>query len=183
MHITKSKRPTIQPYSMHSEQLEVVHQSKYLGVTINEDLKWNHHINNVVSSANKIQGMLNLNIKRAPKKTKITAVNTLVRPKVEYAAAIWDPYTQDNINKLEGVQRRAARYVYNNYSHEASVTSMLNQLKWKSLQERRQNIRLCWFYRIVYGLVAIPVDTYLTPMTKTIKALQHHGLHHLQSKI
>ena len=68
-----------------------------------------------MSSANQVQGMLSRNSKKAPQQTKITAINTLVRPRVEYSAAIWDPYTQENIDKIERVQRRAARYVYNDY--------------------------------------------------------------------
>jgi hypothetical protein len=37
-----------------------------------------------------------------------------------------DPYTHDNINKLEMVQRRAARYVQDNYHNTSSVTSMID---------------------------------------------------------
>ena len=37
---------------------------------------------------------------------------TLVRPLGKYASTIWDPYTEANIQKLEMVQRREARYVY-----------------------------------------------------------------------
>jgi hypothetical protein len=48
-----------------------------------------------------------------------------VRPKLEYSCSIWDPYTHDNINKLEMVQRWAARYVQNNYHNTSSVTSMI----------------------------------------------------------
>ena len=65
-----------------------------------------------MSSANQVQGMVSRNINKAPQQTKITAINTLIRPRVEYSAAIWDPYTQENIDKIERVQRRAARYVY-----------------------------------------------------------------------
>ena len=28
-----------------------------------------------------------------------------------YASSVWDSYTAENINKLEGVQRRSARFV------------------------------------------------------------------------
>jgi hypothetical protein len=38
-----------------------------------------------------------------------------VRPSVEYASAVWDPYTRNQINQLEQVQRRAARFVNNNF--------------------------------------------------------------------
>jgi hypothetical protein len=40
---------------------------------------------------------------------------TMVRPTLEYASAAWDPYTCDQINQLDKVQRRAARFVSNNY--------------------------------------------------------------------
>lgn len=125
MHLTRSKNPIKEPYYMHGKQLEVVQDTKYLGITIKDDLIWNLHINNIVSSANQVQGMLSRNIKKAPQQTKITAINTLVRPRVEYSAAIWDPYTQENIDKIERVQRRAARYVYNDYRNDSSVTDML----------------------------------------------------------
>jgi hypothetical protein len=26
------------------------------------------------------------------------AVNTLIRPKVEYSSAVWDPYTKENVD-------------------------------------------------------------------------------------
>jgi hypothetical protein len=42
---------------------------------------------------------------------KEQAYFTLARPLVEYASTVWDPYTQTDINKVEAVQRRAARYV------------------------------------------------------------------------
>jgi hypothetical protein len=65
-----------------------------------------------------------------------------MRPKLEYSCSIWDPYTHDNINKLEIVQRRAARYVQNNYHNTSSVTSMIDTLGWPTLAERRLKTRL-----------------------------------------
>ena len=94
------------------------------------------------------------------------AVNTLIRPKVEYNSAVWDPYTKENIDKIERVQRRAARYVYNNYDYSSSVTTMLENLKWQPLEERRMNTRLCLLYKAVNGLVAIPVQQYLIPLSR-----------------
>jgi hypothetical protein len=44
---------------------------------------------------------------------KTQAYNTFVRPSLEYASTVWDPHTQDNINKVESIQRRAARFVTN----------------------------------------------------------------------
>jgi hypothetical protein len=52
----------------------------------------------------------------------VQAYFTLARPLVEYASTVWDSYTQTDINKVEAVQRRAARYVANNHRNRSSVS-------------------------------------------------------------
>ena len=46
-----------------------------------------------------------------------TAYNTLVRPQLEYAAPIWDPYTKEKTLQLEKIKRRAARWTTSNYDY------------------------------------------------------------------
>ena len=48
------------------------------------------------------------------------AYNSLVCTQVEYASVVWSPYTKDNMNKIEKVQRRAARWVLNDCSSYSS---------------------------------------------------------------
>ena len=85
---------------------------------------------------------------------------------MEYAAAVWDPYTGENIDKLEMVQRRAARYVCNNYIQMASVTGMLQRLEWRSLQQRHADIRLVFLYKCMNGLVAADLSDQLVRQTR-----------------
>ena len=61
-----------------------------------------------------------------------------------------------NINKLEMIQRRAARMVLSHYKSTSSVTSMLNKLQWTTLQERRAQAKAVMMYRVVYQLIDIP---------------------------
>jgi hypothetical protein len=63
--------------------------------------------------------------------------------------------TQSNINKLESVQRRAARFATGNYNTTSSVTTILNHLNWDTLQHRRLRTKAIMMYRIINGLVAI----------------------------
>ena len=72
---------------------------------------------------------------------------------MEYGAIVWDPYTTSDINKLERIQRRAARFITGDYKtrEEGSVTKMLNDLKLENLQLRRASLRL---YKVVEGLVS-----------------------------
>ena len=108
------------------------------------------------------------------------AYNSLVRPQVEYASVVWSPYTKDNINKIEKVQRRAARWVTNDYSSYSSVTDMLSNLGWRSLENRRTDTRLAMFYKIVYGLVAIPLPSYFEHpevYTRHMHSLSYRQIH------
>jgi len=174
LHVSSPRKKIITPYFMHGQKLDRVTETKYLGVTITEDLKWNTHISKIVNSANSMMGMIKRNIKKAPRKTKEAAYKALIRPKVEYCSSIWDPHQANNISKIDGVQRRAARYVCNQYGRKDSVTDMVTSLGWEPLQQRRQNSRLTLFYKIANKLVAIPSDTYLTPSTRTLRSSNYH---------
>ena len=148
IHITHSKSHVKSRYFMHNQELESVDAAKYLGVTISKDLSWNTHINNITSTANKTLGFVKRNVVTRNKDIK-TMAYSLVRPQVEYASPVWSPYTKENINKIEKVQRRAARWVSNGYSSYSSVTDMLSNLGWRSLENRRTDTRLSMFYKIV----------------------------------
>ena len=60
---------------------------------------------------------------------------------------------------MEMVQTRAAWWVTNRYSYD-SVSAMLGNLGWRSLENRRYDSRLTMFYKIQYGLVAVPMPSY-----------------------
>ena len=96
------------------------------------------------------------------KGTKELCYKAMVRPIMEYASVIWDPSTDTNIHKLEMVQRRAARMVFSDFKSTSSVTPMLRQLQWSTLQERRAQTQVVMMYRIVYHLVDIS-SYHLTP--------------------
>ena len=84
---------------------------------------------------------------------------------MDYSATVWDPYLQKDINRIEGVQRRAARFIFNDYMRSSSVTAMIENLKWKPLAERRREQRLIMLFKIVNDLVAIPTDMISSPLT------------------
>ena len=77
---------------LHDHKLEVTTDSKYLGVTISNDLSWGTHIRGISAQANRTIGFLRRDIHSCPKVVKAAAYTTLVRPSIEYASAVWDPY-------------------------------------------------------------------------------------------
>ena len=84
---------------------------------------------------------LRRNLKHCPESCRKTAYLALVRSTLEYSSIVWDPYLQKDINKLEKVQRQAARFIIGDYSSkdQGCVTRMLDRLKLPSLQDRRES--------------------------------------------
>ena len=113
--ISKKRTPAKYSYTLHGHNLEHVTAAKYLGCTIASDLKWGKHISNICSKANNTISFLKRNLNISNKSIKEKAYVSLVRPTLEYASSVWDPYQQNDIYRLEMVQRRAARYVTNRY--------------------------------------------------------------------
>ena len=140
--------------------MESVDTAKYLGMNISKDPSWNTHINNITASANRTLGFVERNVQTNNKYIRTLAYNSLVCPQVEYGSAVWSPYTKENKDKIEMVQRRAARWVSNDYTTYSSVTEMMSNLGRRSLENRRYDAGLLMFYKIVYGLDAIPVPSY-----------------------
>ena len=175
IHCTNKKQFIQRPYTIHNHTLEEVDSAKYLGVNIHKTLSWNHHINSVTNKANSTRAFLQRNIYQCPRKTKELCYKTLVRPIVEYSSIIWDPLTATYIHKLEMVQRRYARFVCGEYRTTSSVTAMINQLQWPTLQERRAQAKATMMYRIVNNIVDVP-HTFLTP---TVALRGHSSRFHI----
>ena len=88
-----SHKQIIHDYTLQQQTLENVHSAKYLGITFTENMDWGQHISDISSKATKTLGFLQRNLAFAPRSTKEVAYKTLVRPKMEYAAPIWSPYS------------------------------------------------------------------------------------------
>ena len=81
-----------------------------------------------------------------------------MRPIVEYSATVWNPYVAKNIQQVEMIERRAARWVLGCYDRLDSVNDMLSSLKWRSLELRKSDARLCMLYKESNGLATYECD-------------------------
>ena len=135
-----------------------INETSYLQQALYYKLSWAEHISNTVSKANKVLGLLRRNLNSCSPFVKETAYKSLVRPRLEYCSSIWDPYHQEYKNKLESVERRAARFVCRDIRRQSHVSDMLRDLNWKTLEDRRNIYRLTLSYKSVHNIVAINID-------------------------
>ena len=168
MRLTHAKSPKHYTYKLGESVLSEVTGHPYLGIHISNDLTWNAHVNQMVSKANRTLGFVTRNLYSCPRHVKESAYRTLVRPLLEYSSAAWDPHTRVLIDGIERVQRRAARFVYNDFSSmsEGCVTNMLKDLKWPSLEVRRKAHRLTVMQQARLGYLSLSIGDFLHPVRR-----------------
>ena len=105
-----------------------------MGVTLSNHLEWSKHIATMTNKANSKLSFLHHNLKGCPEKLKQTAYFSLIPSFMEYGATVCDPYQKYNSDKIERVQRQAARFVKSRYSRYSSVSDVLG---WTPLSQRR----------------------------------------------
>ena len=163
-----TRNPPKHEYSFCNELLKSEDNTTYLGVELNNTLSWNNQTQAATKKAQKVLGMIRRNLWSCPEKVKVTAYTSLVRPHLEYAAGAWCPYRKRNIKSLERIQRQAARFCKADYSREpGTVTKLLSDLKWETLETRRLIHRLSLMYKIRHELVEIPMSQHLVHNTRS----------------
>ncbi|XP_070193881.1 uncharacterized protein [Littorina saxatilis] len=160
------KPPSTFMYSLNNTILKTVPSNPYLGILFSDNLKWRNHISSITKKANCTLGFLRRNLRHCPTACRRNAYLALVRPLLEYGAVAWDPYQAQDIDRMERIQRTAARFIANDYRSRRPgfVTGLLTRHNLPTLQERRVHLRLTFYYKVVEGLVpAMPPDKFLTP--------------------
>ena len=125
-------------------------------------------------------GFLRRNLYNCSEQIKTKAYYSLVRPNLEYACSVWDSHTQKNIQSIQKVQPRAARFVKKcNQPTPGTNTSLLEELKWPSLEQRRKQTRLTNFYKIVNGTLAVEIPNYFSQKERQIR--NYHPLKYINA--
>ena len=175
IRISRSRKPFTRNYSLKGHVLTTTEDStRYLGVELQSNMTWNKHMDHTIKKGNSIIGFMRRNLKVSNESTKTAAYSSLIRPILEHCCTVWSRHTQEYINKLVMVQRRAARYVTNRYHNTSSVTSMLDHLEWESLEARRTKCKLTMLFKIINDLVDILQEEYLTPASKRTRTRHSH---------
>ena len=172
-HVTRAKTPVPSEYLLHGQILESVGGSKCLGVEISSNLTFNNHIQKICTSENRSLVFIKRNIRSKSPAIREMAYKTLVRPLIEYSSSVWSPNIDRYSGKIEMVQRKAARWTLDNFQTQASVTEMLTQLGWRSLEQRRNDSRLCLFYKVIHGLLTIDLPPYVEHPAQTSRKNSH----------
>ena len=100
----------------NTNAVERVNSFKYLGVWITKDLTWSRDVTEICSNARRVVGLIYRQYYQySTPETLNQLYVSLGRPHLEYAAPVWDPHLQKDIDKLEKVQKFALRMCTKNW--------------------------------------------------------------------
>lgn len=147
-------------YSIDGNKLTEVEQIRDLGVILDTGLRFNLHIDDIVSRSFKILGFVLRNCKSFKNaETKISLFTALVRSVLEYGSIVWNPYFDIYKNRLENVQKRFLghlTYSLNLAKKLQSYEERLSFFKLLSLQNRRRVLDNSFMFKLVNGSIESP---------------------------
>ena len=165
------KHPIPSEYYLHNYKLTAVTKAKYLGVTLDSTLSFNFHIDSISKKANSVLSFIQRNLRKCYHKVKIDAYNYFVKPILDYSASVWTPYTIKYLNKLEAIQKRAAQFIVSDFRRTSSISEILKSLQWKSIEIQHKELRLLMLYKIIHGLVVLPLPDYVIPAPRVTREI------------
>jgi hypothetical protein len=127
---------------------------KYLGTIIDEDLKWNEHLNAIARKINinnarlrKIQSILPLNIRH-----KIH--NALNVPVLDYASTVWGCFSSNITKFITRLEHMSARALSGNYDfYNVRGESLMADLNMKCFEYRLRYQKALLMFKAIHGLV------------------------------
>ena len=91
---------------------------------IDSKLSWNIQNTYLCNKANNTLAFIQHNLYGSPQVVKEECFNVLVTPVLEYGCSFWDPHQARQIENLEKIRKRAARFVTGNYAHIPASTAL-----------------------------------------------------------
>ena len=136
---------------MNGRVLTKVIRHKHVGVTISRDLSWNKRIAYIEKRALSVLNRMS-EFKYALTRRSLHRVYfTYIRSIMEYAGLVWAGGNITDLDRLEMVQKDAARVV-TGATARCSTTLLMGDTGWLTLSCIRRNHRLALFYQIINGL-------------------------------
>jgi hypothetical protein len=149
IHVGKQIEPNTR-YYIHNKKLEIIEEEKDIGVTVDNKLSFENHLNLKVNKATGMFAMLRRTFKHIDAKSLTNLYKTLVRTHLDYASSVWAPYKVKHIEKLESVQKKATKQMPG--MKELSYPERLEKLKLPTLSYRRLRGDLIEMYKLTHGI-------------------------------
>jgi hypothetical protein len=138
--------------SLDGNTIERVTVTKFLGVFLDEKLRWTPHIHHVSSKISKGLGMMGRVRNIMPNDVLLTLYYSLIYPYLTYCCIIWGAASPTSLHHLSVLQNRALRLITRS-PFRAATTPIFQKLKLLKIVDIRKLQVLLFMYRSKHKLL------------------------------
>ena len=150
--IKKLNNPsTLPPFRVGGEEIDLINETKYLGVVIDNCLTWEYHICAVQKKISRAIGLLKYARKFVQTNTLTNSYRSAIEPHFSYCCTVWGSCGSSKLDVLQKLQNEAARIV-TNIRFDASAAPLPQRLGWPSVQKLIYKETGCMVYKSLNSL-------------------------------
>ena len=169
----------LQTYTINGTPIKSVLQHKDLGVIFSSDFNWSAHYNTITTKAYKTLGLIRRTFKTISINAKKQLYIALVKSQLLYYSQLWRPQLIKDITMLERIQRRATKYILNDYTSSYESRLQLNILPLMFVFELQDLMFL--IKSLKSPTDNFNINNYITFASGTTRSRTHHKLVHLRT--
>jgi hypothetical protein len=151
LRVCRKRNSPTHSYHLNNQPVKIVANQVDLGVVVSNDIKWTAHIVSCTAKANRLLGFLPRNCSQmTDTRWRRLLYLSLVRSHLSYASEIW----------AEGVQRRATKFMLQNY--ELSYLERLRKFNLLPISYWLEIKDLILFFKCKQGLYDLDISSFVT---------------------
>ena len=136
--------------NINQKNIKAVAKVKLLRIEIGDKLNFNHHISNICkSTSNQLNALIRLKHLLGFKERKVL-VNTFVMSNLNYCSLVWNFTSAQSLNKIENLQKRALRFLLNDY--DSTYEDLLEKSGYPNMNLRRKKTLCIEIYKTLNKL-------------------------------
>ena len=142
MMIINPRKDDIQTVDLNGNRITHQETIKILGMTLNQDLKWDSHLwkgsGHMARSIQVKSSLIKVIKPFIPEKMLFRVGQALINSTILYAAPIWGATTEENRNRVQAAQTRAARIAtgeWNRKGKKSHRQQLLDRIGWLNVNQ------------------------------------------------
>ena len=161
--ITNLREYYTYPLSFDNSTLLETNMHKHLGVILQNDCKWNSHIESIIAKTRPLIACLRSFKYKFNRKTLELLYKSYILPHLDFSDVLWDNCSAELSNALENIHLDALRTItgaVKGTSHD----KLYKESGFICLHERRKRHKLIVFFKLVNGLLPSHLNSYIPPL-------------------
>jgi len=150
--------------TLDNDNIDISNSIKLLGVTIDNKLSFNEHVAEVIRKVSNQLQVMKRHKRLIPQTAKIILYKAYFLPHLNYCSLVWHHCGKRNADKLENLNQRCLRFVFNDF--QSNYENLLKKINLKSLQQSRY----CELLILIHKAIHNSSPTYISSIFKERKS-------------